>query len=69
MGNMNVGEAVVTAKKIGARLNIPDHYDMFATNMEDPEKFTCEFPEDAVFTPEFDRQYDILVENSNIILK
>ena len=69
MGNMNVGEAVVTAKKIGARLNIPDHYDMFATNMEDPEKFTGEFPEDAVFTPEFDRQYDILVEDSNIILK
>ena len=69
MGNMNVGEAVVTAKKIGARLNIPDHYDMFATNMEDPAKFTCEFPGDAVFTPEFDRQYDILVENSNIILK
>ena len=69
MGNMNVGEAVATAKKIGARLNIPDHYDMFATNMEDPAKFTCEFPEDAVFTPEFDRQYDILVENSKIILK
>lgn len=69
MGNMNVGEAVVTAKKIGARLNIPDHYDMFATNMEDPVKFTCEFPEDAVFTPEFDRQYDILVENSKVILK
>jgi len=69
MGNMNVGEAVVTAKKIGARLNIPDHYDMFATNMEDPAKFTCEFPEDAVFTPEFDRQYDILPENGKIILK
>jgi len=69
MGNMNVGEAVVTAKKIGARRNIPDHYDMFATNMEDPAKFTCEFPEDAVFTPEFDRQYDILPENGKIILK
>lgn len=69
LGNMNVGEAVVTAKKIGARLNIPDHYDMFASNSEDPSKFTCEFPEDAVFLPEFDRQYDILVENSKIILQ
>lgn len=69
MGNMNVGEAVVTAKKIGARLNIPDHYDMFASNMEDPGKFTCEFAEDAVFTPEFDREYEVLAENSVILMK
>ena len=69
MGNMNVGEAVVTAKKIGARLNIPDHYDMFASNMEDPAKFTCEFSEETVFLPEFDRQYDVLAENSGVVLK
>ena len=69
MGNMNVGEAVVTAKKIGARLNIPDHYDMFASNTEDPAKFTCEFSEETVFLPEFDRQYDVLAENSGVILK
>ena len=69
MGNMNVQEAVVTAKNIGARLNIPDHYDMFATNMEDPAKFTREFAEDAAFTPEFDREYKVLVENSMISLK
>ncbi len=40
LGNMNVGEAVETAKKIGAKINIPNHYDMFASNSEDPEKFT-----------------------------
>ena len=69
MGNMNVEEAVVTAKKIGARLNIPDHYDMFASNSEDPSKFTREFPETAAFTPEFDREYDIVSENGRILLK
>lgn len=40
LGNMKVGEAVITAKEIGARVNIPNHYDMFASNSEDPEKFT-----------------------------
>ena len=40
LGNMNVGEAVETAKKIGAKINIPNHYDMFASNSEDTEKFT-----------------------------
>jgi L-ascorbate metabolism protein UlaG (beta-lactamase superfamily) len=69
MGNMNVGEAVITAKKIGARLNIPDHFDMFASNMENPAKFTCEFAENEVFLPEFDRQYKVLVENSAVVLK
>ena len=69
LGNMNAEEAVVTAKKIGARLNIPDHYDMFASNSEDPAKFTREFPEDAAFTPEFDREYDVLAENSRVWLR
>ncbi len=39
LGNMNVEEALVTAKKIGARTNIPNHYGMFASNTEDPHKF------------------------------
>lgn len=69
MGNMNADEAVVTAKKIGARLNIPDHYDMFASNSEDPSKFTREFAEDAAFTLEFDQEYDVLVENNKVLLK
>lgn len=40
LGNMNVGEAVKVATEIGAKINIPNHYDMFASNSEDPEKFT-----------------------------
>jgi L-ascorbate metabolism protein UlaG (beta-lactamase superfamily) len=37
---MNVEEAVTTAKEIGAKVNVPNHYDMFESNSEDPEKFT-----------------------------
>lgn len=69
MGNMNVEEAVVTAKKIGARLNIPDHYDMFVSNSEDPAKFTREFAEDEAFAPVFDREYDVLVENCKVVMR
>lgn len=32
LGNMNVNQALVTAKKIGAKINIPNHYDMFLSN-------------------------------------
>ena len=34
LGNMNVGEALSVAKKIGAKVNIPNHYDMFASNCQ-----------------------------------
>ena len=40
LGNMNVEEALITAKKIGAAINIPTHYDMFASNTENPLLFT-----------------------------
>lgn len=40
LGNMNVEEAVLTAQKIGARMNVPCHYDMFASNSENPKLFT-----------------------------
>ena len=33
---MNVDEALITAKRIGAKINIPNHYDMFASNSENP---------------------------------
>ena len=39
LGNMNVGEAIQTANEIGAPVNIPNHYDMFSFNSEDPQKF------------------------------
>ena len=40
LGNMTVEQAVLTAEKIGAPLNIPNHYDMFASNSENPVLFT-----------------------------
>lgn len=40
LGNMNATQAVKVAQKIGAPVNIPNHYDMFASNAEDPHTFT-----------------------------
>jgi L-ascorbate metabolism protein UlaG (beta-lactamase superfamily) len=40
LGNMNVEEAIAVAKKIGAKVNVPNHYDMFASNSENPRLFS-----------------------------
>ena len=40
LGNMNVDEALEVAKRIGAPINIPWHYDMFESNSENPILFT-----------------------------
>lgn len=40
LGNMNVSEALTVAKKIGAKINIPNHYDMFESNSENPHLFS-----------------------------
>lgn len=40
LGNMNVDEALTTARKIGAKINVPTHYDMFASNTENPLLFS-----------------------------
>ena len=39
LGNMNVSEALTVAKRIGAKINVPNHYDMFASNSENPHLF------------------------------
>lgn len=57
LGNMSVGEALVTAKGIGAKLNIPNHYDMFASNSEDPHLFADNI--DGGFIMEFNREYQL----------
>lgn len=57
LGNMNVNQALITAEKIGARVNIPSHYDMFSSNSEDPALFTENIK--GGFTMEFNRVYDI----------
>ena len=55
LGNMNVDEALITAKKIGAKINIPNHYDMFESNSENPLLFSEKI--DRGFVMEFDKEY------------
>lgn len=57
LGNMNVKEALVTAKKIGAEINIPNHYDMFESNSENPLLFSEKI--DGGFVLEFNREYTL----------
>ena len=56
LGNMNVEEAILTATKIGAPVNIPTHYGMFASNTEDPHKFVDHIPGGKIL--EFNRTYE-----------
>lgn len=58
LGNMNVEEALITAKRIGAKINIPNHYDMFASNSENPHAFTNQI--ENGFIMEFNKEYDVL---------
>lgn len=55
LGNMNVEEALITAKKIGAKINVPNHYDMFASNSENPHIFADNV--NGGYVMEFDREY------------
>lgn len=57
LGNMNVSEAVRLAKKVNPKLAVPNHYDMFESNSEDPYKFTNDI--DFGFIMEFDREYEV----------
>ena len=56
LGNMNVDEALTIAKKIGAKTNIPNHYDMFASNSENPHLFADNI--DGGFIMEFNEEYE-----------
>ncbi len=64
LGNMNVDEALATAKRIGAKLNIPNHYDMFASNSENPYLFVDRI--DGGFVMEFNREYNL--ESNNVVV-
>ena len=57
LGNMNVDEALITAKRIGAKINIPNHYDMFASNSENPHLFSENI--DGGIVLEFNKEYEI----------
>ncbi len=39
LGNMNVNEAIEMTKKIAPKTAVPNHYDMFESNSENPENF------------------------------
>ena len=41
LGNMDTDEAIQVARNIGAKINVPNHYGMFASNTADPEVFTA----------------------------
>ena len=56
LGNMNVQEALTVANAIGAKINIPNHYDRFESNSENPHLFSDEIS--GGFVMEFDREYD-----------
>ena len=63
---MNVEEARTVAENIGAPVNVPNHYDMFASNSEDPHLFA-----DCVkggFIMEFDRTYSVAKDGEDITL-
>jgi len=51
LGNMTYQEAVDLAGELGVRLAVPAHWDMFAMNSEDPQKFvgylSAKFPSQA----------------------
>ena len=57
LGNMNVDEALITAKRIGAKINIPNHYDMFASNSENPYLFSENIDGGSVL--EINKEYEI----------
>jgi len=67
LGNMNVDEALITAKKIGAPVNIPNHYDMFESNSEDPHLFADKI--DGGFIMDFNTSYELSKHNGTPVVK
>ncbi len=55
LGNMNVKEAMEITKMISPRTAVPNHYDMFESNSENPEKFNAE----NRFIMEFNKEYEV----------
>ena len=57
LGNMNVEEALSVAREIGAQINVPNHYDMFASNSENPHLFSDNIEGGTIL--EFNKTYYI----------
>ncbi len=56
LGNMNVQEASALAEILSPKLAVPNHYDMFESNAEDP----CKFNYNNSFIMEFNKEYEVL---------
>ncbi len=56
LGNMNVDEAIKLTGEINPKLAIPNHYDMFESNSENPENFKVK----NRFIMEFNREYEVI---------
>lgn len=57
LGNMDVCEAAELVSVIKPKIAVPNHYDMFVSNSEDPEKFTDKVQKG--FIMEFNREYEV----------
>lgn len=55
LGNMNVNEAIRLANEINPKIAVPNHYGMFESNTEDPEKFDVP----NRFIMEFNKEYGL----------
>ncbi len=67
LGNMDVNEALIVAAGIGAKVNIPNHYGMFASNTEDPLKFADKI--NGGFILDFDREYTVSKKSQRITIE
>ena len=65
LGNMTTTEALSVAEKIGAPINIPNHYDMFASNSADPHLFADRIP--GGFILEFNKAYQVIADSVSIL--
>ena len=55
LGNMNVEEAIEITKMISPKTAVPNHYDMFESNSENPENFKV----DNRFIMEYNKEYEV----------
>lgn len=55
LGNMNVEEAIKITKMISPKTAVPNHYDMFESNSENPENFKV----DNRFIMEYNKEYEV----------
>jgi L-ascorbate 6-phosphate lactonase len=56
-GNMNVNDAILLTNKIKPKMAVPNHYDMFESNSENPENYT-KFVSNG-FLMEFNKEYEV----------